>query len=330
VSIAAFPNNPGMGLGPLPSSVVNANAHFDLGQDTQNNVAIGAAWTPPNGMRQNVAIGGGAMSVANATSIRGNVAIGYNALNAFTAGPNNTAIGWISQQLNQTGVGNVSVGANTLAHITATSSHTAVGAGALYGQVTGTDNTCIGANSMHNPTTGSYNVAVGSSAMTNYGGNSNFALGYNTLSAVGLTAGTGNNNIAIGHQSAYAPRGSNANLCLAGSNNTYVGYETGAPDASDPSNGVAIGALALARSWSTALGAGTSASADGAVAIGADHTGLSATSATQDLIALGTVNHTTYLAGQLRVAPAAFAAGDRYLVVDAQGNVHVSALGPAL
>jgi hypothetical protein len=144
---------------------------------------------------------------------------------------------------------------------------------------------------------GSYNVHVvsgtnGTKSIGSYG----TIIGYNAG-----TGATGNGNTLLG-----ASAGTGV---TTGTDNTFIGYNAGTG--------------ATVSNYGTAIGSGATVTASGAVAIGVDHTGTSAASATQDLIVLGTINHTTQIPGL-----PAFVAGDKYLVADATGHIHQSALGP--
>jgi hypothetical protein len=125
------------------------------------------------------------------------------------------------------------------------------------------------------------------------GGNNN-AVGYQALQA--LT--TGSNNNAVGYQALQAPNGIGGNATVTSSGHVAIGHQTGlsTPDTGSIPNITVIGFKALAGgSYATSLGSTTSAGAAGAVAIGTDHTGVGASTTTQDVIALGTANHQVQL-----------------------------------
>src|SRR5881275_3028036 len=122
--------------------------------------AFGVTPAPDGGYpNANTAEGTGALNSLNTNNGGGNTAIGDFALQALTAGSNNTA----------------------------------VGAEALFSN-TGEFNTAVGASALQNNTTGSANTATGVSALANNTANGNTATGYQAL-----TANTnGNSNTADG------------------------------------------------------------------------------------------------------------------------------------
>jgi len=206
-------------------------------------------------------------------------AVGSGALYANSTGNDNTAIGYAALSSNATGYNNTAVGSNALLSETTATGNTAVGYLALYYDVTGNDNTAVGHRAAQQ-TTGNYNVAIGKDAMawattgsfntcigqdcmwgndaalggpaitghnntavgqaafyTLHDGSYNVAVGQMALG--GLT--DGNNNVAIGWYSG-AYQGSPANWNTTGSNNVWIGYETGPNTGqSQVSNSVAIG-----------------------------------------------------------------------------------------
>ncbi len=171
-------------------------------------------------------------------------------------------------------------------------------------------NTWEGAGALvgHASTAGA-NTAIGTQALSNLGGGS-------LIDTLGNPEGFGN--VGVGYQA------------LAIRQGTYVvgiGYRCGGDSSAYSVGNTHVGALSsygVSHDFTTALGYATLCTAPGAVAIGTDHNGASASSSTQDLIVLGTGSHTTRIPG----IPA-FVSGDKYLVVDSIGDIHKSALGPA-
>ncbi len=134
----------------------------------------------------------------------------------------------------------------------------AFGYQALLSNTTGTENLAIGGHTQQHATTGSYNLALGTSAMAAgiATGNYNIALGVssledNTSGANNMAIGgsslfsntTGSDNIAIGYQAGYTASPSNANV--SGSQNTWIGSNTGPSSATQLTNATAIGYAAL-------------------------------------------------------------------------------------
>ena len=83
----------------------------------------------------------------------------------------------------------------------------------LFNNITSANNTAIGARAMQDNTTGNFNTAVGTYALnSNVSSNLNVALGWQAL-----TNGTGQTNTALGSNTLY--------YLSTGNNNTAVGYE---------------------------------------------------------------------------------------------------------
>ena len=121
-------------------------------------------------------------------------------------------------------------------------------------------------------------------------------LGFDVL----YSATTAANDDIFGSQGGYNPGGgtNTANATITGSQITGMGDNAGNADTGDYSYTTWLGFESLVKgNYATALGWKTEAGAAGAVAIGVDHTGTSASTTTQDQIALGTSNHTVYIAG---------------------------------
>ena len=248
-------------FGGSTASVVTASSHYDL--DAAHNMMIGTKPASinagiPNAACFNTALGAGAM--LNLTTGAYNTAVGDTALAALTSGP----------------TGGESAGGE----------NTAIGQAALNLLVNGQWNTAVGRNALTKHDHGNANTALGWAALASLAGSSqdeNTAVGaeamnlqttgqYNTAvgcKALGNQATGANSNTAIGHQ---------ALEVASGGGNTALGKDA---------------SIALTtNNYTTALGYHTACSADGAVAIGTDHTGAGASSSTQDEIMLGTSNHT--------------------------------------
>jgi hypothetical protein len=85
----------------------------------------------------------------------------------------------------------------------------------------------------------------------------------------------------MGWGAGWSANGVTANATVAGSYNTFLGWQTGPGNTSDPS-------------YCTALGSNATCIGNGAVAIGTDHTGAGAAATAQDQIMLGTSAHNVY------------------------------------
>lgn len=143
-----------------------------------------------------VALGGGApLAHAQADHC---LAIGWNALNAFTRGTlaecGNTAIGQSTLQSNVSGEENTAVGQFVLASATG-SGNTAVGQGAMQNTVTGQNSVALGWGALYENVSGNYNTAIGYAALfSSTAGTNNVAVGQDALYYT-----TGNNNVGIGY-----------------------------------------------------------------------------------------------------------------------------------
>lgn len=129
-------------------------------------------------------------------SVSQNTFFGYGAGKNDTAlGTFNTAVGMRALSANTTGIFNTVVGWNALPANTSGTQNTAVGVQAMQSNTTGGNNVAVGLNSMNVNSTGSNNTAVGVQALNfNGAGNFNTAVGRSAL-----FAGTGNENVAMGH-----------------------------------------------------------------------------------------------------------------------------------
>lgn len=124
-----------------------------------------------------------------------NTALGYQSLQANTAGTGNTANGFQSLETNSLGVANTATGSQSLQANTTGMANTASGFQALESNTTGQDNTAVGFQALSGNIMGVNNTAIGSNALLAATGNYNTALGFNA----GSSLGTGSNNILIGN-----------------------------------------------------------------------------------------------------------------------------------
>jgi hypothetical protein len=173
--------------------------------------AFGVSPAPDGGYpNANTAEGTGALNNLNTNNGGGNTALGDFALQALTAGSNNTGVG-AEALFSNTGEFNTAVGASALQNNTSADFNTAVGDVALLSNTSGGGNTAIGASALQNNTTGSANTATGVSALANNTANGNTATGYQAL-----TANTGGNSNTADGTSALARN-------TTGSDNTATG-----------------------------------------------------------------------------------------------------------
>jgi hypothetical protein len=181
-------------------------------------------------------VGKGASAVSTST------AVGYQGLNAQTAGPNdafgyqsmlantsgayNVAFGYFALKANTTGFTNTAFGNQALSANTTASSNTGVGVAALLSNTTGGSNTAMGDSALRLNTTAANNSAFGGSALySNTTGTSNAAVGFQSL----YSNTTASNNTAVGYQAGYSNTTTPHNTFLgnvAGYNTITNGYNT--------------------------------------------------------------------------------------------------------
>lgn len=262
-----------------------------------------------------------------------NVYLGYSAATSATIGDTSVAIGafvgpiagsagrdvFIGYQAGSSdassGGSNVYVGfqagkfANSNGNVVI--GYQAVGTGIMTGQ----SNTVIGVQAGQNLAGGNQNVFIGTSAgQTTSSATNSIVIGY----AAGANQNFANC-VFIGYHAGSSTSGA-SNVCLgysaggslsSGANNTFVGFQAGTGAGSfnttTASGQTLVGyntgqASSTAQySYITCLGYGTTVGAAGGVAIGADHTGASATTSTQDQIQLGTSLHNVNVPGTFSV-----------------------------
>ena len=199
-----------------------------------------------NSTYRQTAIGIGAATLANGSSISVFTAIGYNAMASYplSAGGSNVAVGEYALSSLTADSSSVAIGNNALSNFTGASGsgeNTAVGNSSMELSTTGSFNTAVGSESLFANRTGAGNSVVGnSSAVANLTGSNNAALGYDTL----LTNQTGSFNTVIGSQAGYLLTTSNNTLLgyqsgysiTTGANNTIIGPNTGSSIATSSNN----------------------------------------------------------------------------------------------
>jgi hypothetical protein len=245
------------------------------------NVAVGTfALYQNNTGNSNTAIGH--VALYSNTSGNANTAIGDNALLLNTTGESNTAVGYFAAQNVTTGLGDTAVGESALNAVTTGSDNTAVGHRAIF-TGTGKRNTSVGKDSQCCGALYFDDTGIGHDAMagldwenylqdvfvnTNFTGSGNTALGRSSL--VGLTTGnnntvagmlaggsfsSGSNNVAVGYQAGVTATDANRNI--SGSNNTWIGYNSGPGTATQLTNSTAIGSNATVSSSNALVLGGT-------------------------------------------------------------------------
>ena len=151
-----------------------------------------------------------------------NLSVGSSALNRTTPGFSNVAIGQSALfSVTNSSDSNTAVGSAALKYDTSGSYNTGMGEEALFTNTTGNSNSAFGFMALYLNNTTSFNTAMGHQSLKNTTGASNTAIGYRSL----YHNTTGTFNVAIGQQAGETTTSANNNL--TGSNNTWVGYNTG-------------------------------------------------------------------------------------------------------
>ena len=135
--------------------------------------------------------------------------------------------------------GNIFVGINAGNLTNSATSNTALGDSALFNLLSGSSNTAIGINALYTNSSGSSNTANGAWSLNSNTGNGNTANGSGSL----IYNDSGNYNTAVGAFAGFTAIPANANI--TGSNNTFIGYNSGPGSPTQLTNATAIGADAL-------------------------------------------------------------------------------------
>ena len=242
------------------------------------------------------------IKVNNQKAGRIEAATPFSTFYGYQAGMNstsqaNTAIGY--QALTAlASSSNTAVGYQAMQN-TNSGQNTALGANSLTANTSGTANTAIGQGVLSTQTAGNYNTGVGTLALNFNTGSSNAALGMNAAAF----NSSGSNNVFVGYQAGY-PNANVTNANTTGSNNTFIGSNSG------PGTSTAL-------TNATAIGANSTVSTSNTIQLG---DGLVTT------VNVGTGTTATLVAGGLQVTGGTLAAGN-VLTSDASGNATWQAAG---
>jgi hypothetical protein len=152
--------------------------------------------------------------------------VGANIGNSTMTGTSNVGIGYQILGANTTGISNVSTGFYALNANTKGSHNVATGYGALAKSTTGNYNAAVGSFSLNNNTTAGGNTAIGYAALN--------------LNCRAISTGcAGSYNTALGYLAGVTGNSANANV--SGSNNTFIGYNSGPGTSTPINNATAIG-----------------------------------------------------------------------------------------
>lgn len=250
---------------PLSKLVIRANTmggklqrhiQFRYGRtNAEDGGQFAGSWAVFN---NNMLLGGSYDNVItdNTIGARGNVAIGYGALDKIDNNKNNVAIGYYAlnklyneaDDSSHSASKNVAVGSEAGGALLGGKNNTFVGAYAGHDTTESYENTYIGYMAGYSNGNGKKNTFIGSNAGRN-AGNNNIAIGYNTLISFGNTTSSGipsYGNIAIGTNALQKLEQGYNNVALGygacseivkSSNKTCIGYNSG-PHADSSAEGV--------------------------------------------------------------------------------------------
>jgi hypothetical protein len=233
-----------------------------------------------------------------------NTAFGYNSLPVTNSGAANVAIGYEALLSNTSGGANVAIGTACGSQTTATF-NIGIGANALTANITGAQNIAIGVNSLA-ANTASQNVAVGTATLkANTGGTLNVAVGDSAL--IANTTGSGNIGIGAGTLTLAVSAfynvaiGNNAlATTLTGGQNVAIGGN--ALTTTTATNSVAVGQNALQNQTIGGTNTGIGINAIFANTTFTNCTGLGANSVVtgSNQVQLGDSSTTTYAYGAVQ------------------------------
>lgn len=135
--------------------------------------------------------------------------------------------------------GDVAFGPQIMHSLTTGEKNVGMGVQALFAVTSGNENIAYGTSALSTLTTTHENTAIGNQALQVTTGSQNTAVG----GAAGVSQTTGSFNVLVGVAAGDTATPANANL--TGSNNTYVGYESGPSTATQLTNAIALGYRAL-------------------------------------------------------------------------------------
>lgn len=164
-----------------------------------------------------------------------NNVLGYQSLYSNTNGSSNNAIGYQVLYSNTTGASNNAIGYKVLYANTNGGHNIGIGELVLRNNISGAFNNAMGFQTLYSNVSGSGNNAIGYQTLYSNTADFNNAMGYQALYS--NTTGTGN--VAIGDSAGYTATPANANV--SGSNNTWIGNNSGPGTATQLSNATAIG-----------------------------------------------------------------------------------------
>lgn len=272
-----------------------------------DNVAIGHLAGVQVTDDQNVLIGSYAGFGETGSFGEGNVAVGYEALQAGGNGSENVAVGK-DALANSANAGTITAVGDFAMEFATDAGTEAVAVGYMALQAdAGSENTAVGHYAMNMTTTGQYNTGVGKNVLVNQTtGTSNSALGANAAS--NLT--TGSANVAIGQIALGQDQ--------TGSNNVAVGFLAGYNQQADNSVFIGYGADATSSTLTNAIAIGYQAT------VSASNTTVIGNSGTAQTVLYGTVSigggtnilYRCTAAGALRVGQTTTVSSDCGAAVD--------------
>jgi len=239
----------------LGVSSLEANTKAD------ENVAVGASALKANKTAsKNTAVGFAALttqSFANGNAVWDsfNTALGYRALYAnqptgTSDGIDNTAVGALALEDNQSGLANTATGYRALGNNTTGNFDTAVGLSSLGSNTLGNENVAVGISALASNTNASYNTAVGAGALATQSFNTGGVAAWESLNtAVGYKALEQNEPTATNNGYRNTATGANAlQGNVAGASNTAMGYMALSAN-TNGNNNTAVGASALGNAF---------------------------------------------------------------------------------
>jgi hypothetical protein len=232
----------------------NASQLGGVGAGSYSRLDIANAFTGT----QSISSGNLALPNTNGAGTAGVITLGGNPFLSNFGG--NTFVGQAGNFTTASGGGNTASGTAALSSNTSGALNTASGTASLNSNTSGSTNTATGVSALQFNTTGNGNTATGTSALeSNLAGSNNTASGTSAL----FFNTTGSANTALGWQAGFNHNGPTGNT--TGSNNTFIGSNSGSGTSTQLTNATAIGANA-AVSANNALVLGSINGVNGATA----------------------------------------------------------------